>query len=170
MTKATLWPRIPDSGQRNAFVLPNPNCFSALRDSVSALPLGKDDSGPKFPAVIFDRENPRAACRNHCLLQQVTKVNSVGDRAISCTAETANSRSSGQKFSESSITSTPVSSLRSAITSYLLLESSSFVSQVRLTPSLILLCKSQRSSCCFIFTDFGRDIPFGRTRRCNHSE
>ena len=54
MTKATLSPRIPDSGQRNAFVSPNSDCFSALRDSVSTLPLGKDDSGPKFPAVIFD--------------------------------------------------------------------------------------------------------------------
>jgi hypothetical protein len=62
MTKATLWPRIPDWGQRNAFVLQNLNGFSALRDSVSALPLGKDDSGPEFPAVIFDGENPRPAC------------------------------------------------------------------------------------------------------------
>jgi hypothetical protein len=165
MTKATLSPRIPDSGQRNAFVSPNSDCFSALRHSVSTLPLGKDDSGPKFPAVIFDSENPRAACRNHCLIQQ-DKSEFCGDPAISCTAKTANSRSSGQKFSESSIASTPVSSLRSAITSYLLLKS--FFA--RLTPFLILFCKSQRSSCCFISTDFGRDTPFGRTRICNHSE
>ena len=67
MTKAMLWPRILDWDQRSAFVLQNLNCFPALGDSASALQLGKDDSGPEFPAVIFDRENPRVACRNHCL-------------------------------------------------------------------------------------------------------
>ena len=39
---------------QNAVVSPNSNCFSALRDSVSTRPLGKDDSGLKFPAVIFE--------------------------------------------------------------------------------------------------------------------
>jgi hypothetical protein len=58
MTKATLWPCIPDSGQRNAFVSPNSNCFLALRNSVSILPLGKDDSEPKFPAVILTEKIP----------------------------------------------------------------------------------------------------------------
>jgi hypothetical protein len=65
-----------------------------------------------------------------------------GDLAISCTAKTANSRSSGQKFSESFITSTPVSSLRSLITSYLLLESvnqCSLCLASKADPPLILL-------------------------------
>jgi hypothetical protein len=54
MTKATLWLRTPDRGQRNAFLLQNRNGFSALPDWMSALPLGKDDSGLKFPTVIFE--------------------------------------------------------------------------------------------------------------------
>jgi hypothetical protein len=40
------------------------------------------------------------------------------ERATSCTVEIAESRSSGQRCSESSITRTPASSLRSAITSF----------------------------------------------------
>jgi hypothetical protein len=78
MTKATLWPRILDRSQRHEFLLGNLNCLLALRDSLSALQLGRDDSRPEFPAVISDTKNPKAACQNHRLQRQVTKADSVG--------------------------------------------------------------------------------------------
>ena len=132
MTKATLWPRIPDWGQRSAFVLQNQNCFLDLRDSVSTLPLGKDDSGPKFPAVIFDRENPRAVCRNHCLLKQVTKVDSVAIEQYHVPPEwlIRGPRAKNAPRVPSRARRFPLCEVLSRVK--LLLE---FVSQVRLTPS-----------------------------------
>jgi hypothetical protein len=135
MTKAALWPHIPDWGQRSAFVLPNSICFSALRDLVSASQLGKGDSALKFPAAIFDRESPKAACRNLCLLQQVTKVDSVAIEQYHAPPEwlirvpwaknAPRVPSRARRF--------PLCEVLSRVN--LLLE---FVSQVRLTPSLIL--------------------------------
>ncbi len=78
MTKATFWPRISDRGQSKRLTLLESRTFLALLDFLSAPQLGRDDFVPEFPAVISDRENPKAACQNHCLLRQVTKADSVG--------------------------------------------------------------------------------------------
>ena len=155
MTKATLWPRIPEWLQRNAFVPQNLNGLSALRDSASVLPLGKDDSGPKFQAVIFDGENPRSACRNHCLIQQAAKVNSVAigqyhapPKLLIQGPPAKNSlrvASRARRF--------PLYEVLSRIISFSNQCSLNLASKA--DTLLILLCKSQRPLCCLFLRSLG---------------
>jgi hypothetical protein len=108
-TKAKLWPRISGQSKRSEFrlrVFVLKVLIRVLRRSMSALQLGRGDSAAKFPVPGFDREKPKARCQNHWLLQQITKADSVGIEQHHAPPEMASSRSSGQRCSESSITST----------------------------------------------------------------